>query len=317
LDNSVLKSRPFISSLSKGIASRLYLFLGEEESEKERAVNELRAIYFGRDEGEFRIFHADSGELMDAASFLLSSSMFSKKKMALIKGLGSASKNAENAEESTSGTSKKKGEAQLIGEIVNSDGFIAIFSTSAKICPPLIKKNISSFTQVIFYPPFENDVIAYISGELKKKGKILTSDSARFVASLVGRSYEKADDAIEKITYGSKGPSPDTGELRLLLCETRETSVFEYIDALFSGNKNSFALLKHVLDGGSHELQVLALVNRKLREIERSLPDEDADYFSRVAYQTERALKSYKPQSFLSNPLVAMTAAFLRMPSEF
>ena len=316
MDNSVIKSKVFLSSLTKLPATRFFLFLGEEEGEKEKAIARIRTLYFGNEEGEFSIFHAENGELMKAASFLLSSSMFSKKKMAVIKGMGSSSKSTAEKEEEGA-TASRKNEASIASQIFGEDNFIVVFSTSSKTCPTALKKQLGLLQQVIFYPPFENDVSTYIAAELKKKGKTLSADSIRFVTSLVGRSYEKADDAIEKIEFGSDTGSPDIRDLRLLLSETREISVFEYIDALFAQKKNSFSLLKGVLDEGSHELQVLALVNRKLRETERTMPQEDVSYFYDILYKTEKALKSQKSISFLSNPLVAMTAAFLRISSEF
>lgn len=313
MDNTVQKSKAFLSSLKNSISSNIYLFMGEEESEKERAIQRIRTIYFGKDEGEFSIFHADNGELMHAASFLLSSSIFSQKKMAVIKGFGSSSKESSN----DSDHSSKKGDSSVVAEICSGDSYVVVFSTQSKICPASLKKMNSHITQVIFYPPFENDVNTYLVSELRKRNFTLNSECAHLVTSLVGRSYEKADDAIEKIVYGSKSNSPDIKELSLLLSETRETSVFEYIDALFARNKTAFALLKNVLEEGAHELQLLALVNRKLKEIERTIPAEEAEFLASVSYRTERALKSQKTQSFLSNPMVSLTASFMKIATDF
>lgn len=317
-------SRIFLKGLSAAPLKNLYLFLGEEEHEKEKAVLLLARKHTGIIEAQpYSNFHCDSESVLSCARFVLEQSMFSSKKAAFLSGIESA-------------TNKK--DSSLIIEMIDtiSDDTILIMTTSANQPPAFIKKHLPKIETVIFWRMFESELLKYIPEQFAAQGrKIDVSGSSRIVA-LCGRDLGKIDDAVKRIMDGTNDTIISADTVLKLIADEREVKIFELIDNIFRKRKDSLVQLNKILNDEVHELQILALIERELERIERYrhsvtggaspseaahqagvLPQNTEEFTGRASkfsareiralfasiHETDSRLKSGSVQSFLSNPL--------------
>jgi len=80
-------AKQFKRELDGDRLERLYLFLGEEEGEKDKCINRIMVMAFNdpfeRSHASCR-FHMENDEFMTAADFVLSPSMFSSLRVCVI-----------------------------------------------------------------------------------------------------------------------------------------------------------------------------------------------------------------------------------------
>jgi DNA polymerase III delta subunit len=80
-------SKKLMADLAKKDLRRMYLFMGEEEGEKDKCIAAISSILFSS-QGDAGIytgrFHCENDELMQAADFALSGSMFSPARLCVM-----------------------------------------------------------------------------------------------------------------------------------------------------------------------------------------------------------------------------------------
>jgi DNA polymerase III delta subunit len=130
-----------------------------------------------------------------------------------------------------------------------------------------------------------------------------------------------------------------------LIADEREINVFEFIDAFFKKRKDSFSLLKKVIDDGGSELGVIALMQREAERIESyhalrasgknhedaiaeiKINPRNAESFTAMTHAIDNkkirelfillskadyaAKSSRQSNSILSNPLADLVAGFI------
>ena len=121
---------------------------------------------------------------------------------------------------------------------------------------------------VVFWRLYENELQTHIMQAFKEKGRIIESGAARRIVSLTGRDLKKVDAAIDRILTGTDENPVGEKTVISLIADEKEISIFELIDAILKRRKDSLNLLKKVLDEGSADLQVLALLEREAKRIE-------------------------------------------------
>jgi len=248
-------SKQIAPEIEKGMIDRCYLFLGEEEGEKENFIEKISTVFFGKDERVISRFHCEGGDLLAAVSFSMESSMFSAKKLAVIYNVEALS---------------TKKDFSLIADIVNelSDSTQVIFTSTENNPPKAFSGEIGdSVRTVIFWRMFENELQNYILKKIRDAGRQADPYAATRIVSLTGRDLQKVNAAVERVLSGSEGPVTEKIVVSLIADE-REINVFEFIDAFFKKRKDSFSLLKKVLDEGGSELGVIALMQREAERIE-------------------------------------------------
>ena len=114
---------------------------------------------------------------------------------------------------------------------------------------------------------FESELQTYIVKKIRDAGRQADPYAATRIVSLTGRDLQKVDAAIDRVLNGSEGPVTEKIVVSLIADE-REINVFEFIDAFFKKRKDSFSLLKKVIDDGGSELGVIALMQREAERIE-------------------------------------------------
>jgi DNA polymerase III delta subunit len=139
-------SKQIAPEIEKGMIDRCYLFLGEEEGEKENFIEKISAVFFGNDEKVISRFHCEGGDILAAVSFALETSMFSARKFAVIYNVEALN-------------SKK--DFSLVADIVNelNDSTLVIFTSPENNAPKAFSGDIGeSVRTVIFWRMFESEL---------------------------------------------------------------------------------------------------------------------------------------------------------------
>jgi len=259
-------SKQFIKELNKGLSGSAYLFLGEEEGEKDKVINRMLEIVFGdspdrhNNTGRFHITDEKNSyeQFIQAADFAMTGSMFSDKRVCIIRNIdllkqSDASKNAVN---------------DMITGI--ADGTIAVFTSSKNQPPPFLLKNHEDRISIIqFWKYFDSDLYTYITKSLKDKKINYDENIVPLLIEYTGNDIKKIDEAIDTLEYTS-GDTRVTAEIiKQLVGYTREITVFDFIDSLFLREKRSIEFLKKLIEQGTAELLILSLIVKYAETMEK------------------------------------------------
>jgi len=250
-----INSKQFGQSFAKNPLSSFYLFLGEEDAEKEKFILKISAKIFGKAPPEIRRFHVDTGDLMAAAEYLLSESMFSSQKVAVL----------VNAD------SLQKKDSPLLEQIFKdiSKDAVAIFLCTQNKPPAMLNKYAENFTPVIFWRMFETDLINYIVAFFSDNKRQIDRKAANLIVTLTGRDLSKVDEAVNRIIDGSNESVITENIVYSLLTDEKTIKVFDFISSFFGCRKDMLQLLIKILDDGLNELFILSLINKRAVEIDR------------------------------------------------
>jgi len=250
-------ARDLYAELGKKRTARIYLFLGEDEGEKDKAVLRIADLVLAEDSAGHALgrFHCESGELMQAADFALSRSMFADARLCVMLNVDAASGTAAGA--------------ALLSEVFASlpDSTTLVLTSSANR-PPKGLESVPGMSVFQFWPPFEKDLAAYVARTLAAWGMTIDAGAARVLIDLVGRNVRAVDGALEKLrNSGFERVSVET--VLSIVGGERERSVFEFVDALFRGDRSSLARLKNLIENNCPELLILNQIARQADSIER------------------------------------------------
>jgi DNA polymerase III delta subunit len=253
-------SKMALQDILKGDLSRVYLFLGEEEGEKDRFIALLAEKFLHKSHDTMKdaisVFHAQNGETMTAAAFALSSSMFDPVKICILTDIERIVLKAEQV---------------AVSEMIRDlpDSTLLILSSGENQQPKFFTEAILSSVQaIVFWRLFESELQTHITQVFKEKGRIIDSGAVRRVVSLTGRDLRKVNNAIERILTGTDENPVTEKTVFSLIADEKEISIFELTDAIFKRRKDSLLLLKKVLEEGAADLQILALLEREAKRIE-------------------------------------------------
>ena len=247
-------------SLAKGELASCYLFLGEELGEKERFISIISDLYFGKGTpAEKRListFFAQNAETGPAAGFALSSSMFDPKKICVLSDIEKATLKTDQA---------------LVADMIRElpDSTLLVLLCGDNNPPKYLNEELIGKTQpVVFWRLYENELQTHITQTFKNKGRIIEAGAARRIVSLTGRDLKKVNAAIERIFMGTEENPVTEQTVIALIADEKEISIFELTDAVLKRRKDSFSLLRKVLDEGAADLQILAILEREAKRIE-------------------------------------------------
>jgi DNA polymerase III delta subunit len=258
MKNSKLRypnAKQISADIDRGNLARTYIFLGEEDGEKERFIERIAGLFIGEGESTISRFHCESGDVVAAALYTLESAMFSPKKIAVVYNI---SQLASKREQSMI--------VQMIDDIPDSS--LVIFTSNENYPPKYLDaKTLEKTSPVIFWRMFESELQNYIIKRFRDAGRQIDSHAAARILSLTGRDLRKVEEAVERILAGSEGAVTER-LVASVVADARVVSVFEFVDVFFKRGKNVFALLRKVLDEGESELGLIALMQREAERIE-------------------------------------------------
>ncbi len=259
-------SKQFSKGLSNGLKSQLYCFLGEEEGDKDKIISQMIDIHLAGIESpeqysERYILSKEKSSWEDfikGVEYALSSSMFAEKKVAIFK-------NADKIQNSKEASNLFR---ELFEEIPQET--LVILTVTGNSLPASISKLFPKEGEIIqFWKYFANDLLNYIREKLKERGITAEYEAINEIIKLTGNDIKKVDDAIEMITFSNIQEHIDSNLVKKIVGDTKEITIFEFIDHLFAGNRTSLSYLTKLLNEGMDELFILNMIARQTNLIEK------------------------------------------------
>lgn len=286
-------SKQFIRELNKGLTGTIYLFLGEEEGEKDKVINTMLEIVFGNspdranNTGRFHITDEKNSydQFLQAADFAMTGSMFSDKRVCIIRNIDLLTQNE---------TSKNTVRDMITGI---AQGTLVVITSSKNQPPAFLTKNFEDKISIIqFWKYFDSDLYTYIMRTLKEKKINFEENIIPLLIEYTGNDIKKIDEAIDTLEYTSEDTSITPEIIKQLVGYTREVTVFDFIDSLFLREKRSLEFLKKLLEIGTAELLILSLIAKQAETMEKyyslieknSSPDEAMKKIGVAAPQKRR-----------------------------
>ncbi|MDY6934642.1 MAG: DNA polymerase III subunit delta [Spirochaetota bacterium] len=254
-------SRELNRDLDKNKIEKIYLFIGEEEGEKEKIINRIiDMVFLDKEEGNYSVgrYHIENGEFIEAIEHALSQSVFSNMNICIMFGIQHLNSTKYNK--------------TLMMDLLNNlpDSNILIMTSSENRLPELLNRELMGDVKVFhFWKHFENNLYGYIAKSLREHGLNIEDGATHLLIELVGRDIKKIDEAIEKIIYSGEKDHITLSFIRSFINDEKDISIFDFIDALFKKEKRAFNLLKKLIEDGVHELVILRMISREVERIER------------------------------------------------
>ncbi|MCL1911807.1 MAG: DNA polymerase III subunit delta [Leptospirales bacterium] len=247
------------AELGKKKLKPMYLFLGPEEGEKDKFIADISSILFQNNplakESTGR-FHCEDDEINEAAGFALSSSMFSQTKLCILYNIDAIA------------PSEKKPLEEIINDLPAGATLIA---TSLKNQPPAVLSNamLKKIETIQFWRRFDNDIHRYISAAFKKHGYEAAHDVLNIIAVSNNNDIRKIDEALE-IIIGSAAQKTVSAEfVTSIISDNSDTSIFDFIDALFQKNKKALVYYKKLMDRGESEQRIFGMILKEISLLEK------------------------------------------------
>ena len=131
--------------------------------------------------------------------------------------------------------------------------------------------------------PRGEQLARWIKETAEAKGASISPAAIRSMSDLVGGDLWTLDQELEKLSLYAAGREIGEQDIRLMVSQVREASIFEAVDAMIDGRPQvALRLLAQLRDDGREPQYIIAMVERQLRllalgrdAIERNLPQSD------------------------------------------
>ena len=131
--------------------------------------------------------------------------------------------------------------------------------------------------------PRGEQLARWIKETAEAKGAWVSPAAIRSLADLVGGDLWTLDQELEKLSLYAAGREIGEADVRLMVSQVREASIFEAVDAMIDGRpETALRLLAQLRDDGREPLYIIAMVERQLRllalardSMDRRLPAEE------------------------------------------
>ncbi|MBN2161002.1 MAG: DNA polymerase III subunit delta [Spirochaetes bacterium] len=258
----------FKRELDSDRLERIYLFLGEEEGEKDKAINRITVMAFS-DPNERSLatgrFHIENDDFMAAADFALSPPLFSSRRICIMYNIDSLP--------------YARHKAVFQDLVVNLPDSAMLIMTSHEIRPPaFMAELLDRFKVVQFWRYFDKDIYNYILASFRKLGLPIDDRAVDILVERTGNDIKKIDDAIDMIRFSGETGRVDAEMIQYFIPDQKDANVFEFVDALFKKDTHALSLFKRIFEDGTPDLRVVYQVLRQAEIIEKyySLAEEGA-----------------------------------------
>ena len=253
-------SKQFRRELDDERLERRYLFLGEEEGEKEKFIERICRIAIEKPlerKNSTGRYHVDNDEFMAAADFALSPSMFSSRRICVMYGIDSLSAGSHGA---------------VLHELIETlpDTSVLIMTSRENRPPPFMKPDILDRMKIVqFWRYFDSDIFNYIAMSFKRLGMEIDERAVTLLIDRTGNDIKKIDDAIDMIRFSGVAGPVTLETVRDSVDDVKDASVFNFVDLLFKRDPRALALCKKIHEEGTPALKTLYLVVRQAEMLEK------------------------------------------------
>jgi len=260
-DNSI-NSKQLRKELEKKSVHPIYLFLGEEEGEKDKLIDMIIDLVHDGDadrNNSVRRFSMEGNDgITPAAAHALSGSLFSAKATCVIKNIHNLKPTKEN----------KAVARELVSQL--PDTSTLIMTAEKYQAPPLFGAGELNRIKVVkFWKLYENETADYIREGFRKAGMSIDPKALEQLMELTGRDMRKIDEAIEGIRYSGSGKAVTAEIIASSLGDTVNADLFDFVHLLFRLETGSLKILGQVLDEGIPELVILSNMTKEAEAIEK------------------------------------------------
>lgn len=121
-------------------------------------------------------------------------------------------------------------------------------------------------------PLYAEKVPSWINLEVRRQGRQISQEAARFLAEMVGGDLGQLSQAIERIIlFVGDRRLLELGDVEEAIAETHQHTVFEFTDAVGTRRwPRALSLLKNLLDNGESPVMVLAMLARHFRILSKA-----------------------------------------------
>ena len=131
--------------------------------------------------------------------------------------------------------------------------------------------------------PRGEQLARWIKETAEARGAAISPAAIRSMADLVGGDLWTLDQELGKLSLYATGRQIDESDVRLMVSQVREASIFEAVDAMIDGRPQvALRLLAQLRDDGRDPLYIIAMVERQLRllalardSMDRRLPADE------------------------------------------
>lgn len=257
---STINSKQFSLEFEKKGVEKIYLFLGEEEGEKDKFISKIASRLFPDDQTRKNStgrFHIENGESLQAADFALSVSMFSDIKLCIMRNIdGASSRDAR----------------RIISEVLDSlpqSTYLVMTSTLNRVPEPLTATQAKKIKTVQFWRMFESDLQKYVLSTLKAFGTTIEDRALSILIDLTGNDIKKIDEAVEMIRFSGETGRITEQTVRDFVADVRESRLSDFTEMLFRKDRKALGLIERLLNDGVPELFIIASILRYAESMEK------------------------------------------------
>ncbi len=236
----------------------IYLFLGEEEYQKEEIILKIKKITFPTPESmefNYDVFYGDEVDASCIIGVANSFPMMHEWKMVVVKKADSLSAQGKNL-------------LAAYGENPAPFTRLILLINKLEATHALYKAVAKKGTIVMFYPLFDSQAIAWIQAQCRQKSKkTISQPAANLLVQRVGTKINNLNTELDKLLlYVGDKPSIEEEDVIKSSLDFHSENVFSLIDAIGYRKKvQSLTIFKKLCDQGEEFLPILFLITRHFR----------------------------------------------------
>lgn len=248
--------------LQKEFIRPIYIIVGEEAHLALTALKQIRdaiAKGLGENDSSIRTFSGREISASLVVNSLKNVPLFGNRPLVIIREAETISK--ANLEELTTYIEKPVLASTLIFVAEKLDGRTRFMQVAAKVGAILECK-----------PLYMDRVPGWINMEVKKRGRQISEETAKFLAEMVGNNLGELSGALERIIlYIGDRKLIDIKDVEQAVTETHQHDVFELTDAVGSKRfARAISLLQNILENGESPILVLNMLARHFRILSKA-----------------------------------------------
>jgi len=258
----------------------LYVFWGPNSFSMRQELAEMRAHQGQPDLAGLNCTEAEASSLAlaELASMVQTMPFLGEKRLVILHGLlapfqprqkpGDREDGKDNETKGSTGSKKDASLAPILEIVSNLPPTTDLVLTEEKLSPknPVFSRLPKDAIIREFPLPAGPDLERWIVRTAGEMGGSINSAAAHLLAENVGPDLWVLDSELRKLLLYVDGKPVTEAEVRLLVSQVREASIFALVDATLAARSGLALGLAHkLMDGGTSPFQILGMLARQLR----------------------------------------------------